>query len=362
MRTHQPATAPTLTQFRSAFGIEKVEAEDWRSNPPITPVLNFIERHLAEPLNLARVAEHVGLSPTRLSRLLTTYAPLGLRSYVREIRLDRARRLLSERSRSVKEVGYSVGYSSIPSFVREFTRRYGYPPGRFRRAAIPPKTAPRSNETHGGWPAHVRLARAQVLAATKGPYLARRKTGFTIFFTGLSGAGKSTTATALVAKLQPTTARPFTILDGDFVRKNLSADLGFSRQDRYTNIRRIGFVAREVTKCGGIAICAAIAPYDAARKEARGMVEEVGGFVLIHVATPLDVCEQRDPKGLYAKARAGAIPAFTGISDPYEAPTDADLTIDTSRLTLEEAIATVLGHLTRQGFIGDDPSSSDEVG
>ena len=128
-----------------------------------------------------------------------------------------------------------------------------------------------------------------------------------------------------------------TLLDGDLVRKHLSSELGFSKEHRDINIRRIGYVASEITKNGGIAVCAPIAPYDAVRKDVRSLVQPLGGFVLVHVATPLEVCEQRDRKGLYAKARAGIIKGFTGISDPYEEPGDADLAIDTTRLTAEEA-------------------------
>ncbi len=146
--------------------------------------------------------------------------------------------------------------------------------------------------------------------------------------------------------------RPVTLLDGDIVRKHLSSELGFSREHRDINIRRIGFVASEITKNGGIAICAPIAPYDSIRKEVREMIEPHGGFILVHLSTSLDVCESRDRKGLYAKARAGLVKQFTGISDPYEAPTDAEVVIDTSDLTPEEAAQEVFLHLERMGFIG----------
>src|SRR5262249_38411537 len=154
-------------------------------------------------------------------------------------------------------------------------------------------------------------------------YPPRSRRGFTIFFTGLSGAGKSTIAKILLAKFLELGGRAVTLLDGDIVRKHLSSELGFSREHRDINIRRIGFVAAEFTKHAGIAICAPIAPYDPIRKEVRGMAEAAGGFVLVYVATPLEVCEQRDRKGLYAKAKLGLIQQFTGISDPYEAPEDA---------------------------------------
>ena len=138
----------------------------------------------------------------------------------------------------------------------------------------------------------------------------------TVFFTGLSGSGKSTIANALLVKFLEFGGRPVTLLDGDLVRKNLSSELGFSKEHRDINIRRIGYVASEITKNGGIAVCAPIAPYDGVRKDVRAMIEPVGGFMLVHVDTPLEVCEQRDRKGLYAKARAGIIKEFTGISDP----------------------------------------------
>ncbi|MBT8247286.1 MAG: bifunctional sulfate adenylyltransferase/adenylylsulfate kinase, partial [Acidimicrobiia bacterium] len=148
----------------------------------------------------------------------------------------------------------------------------------------------------------------------------RHKQGFTVFFTGLSGSGKSTIANALMVKLLEMGGRPVTLLDGDLVRKHLSSELGFSKEHRDLNIQRIGWVASEITKNGGIALCAPIAPYDHTRQVVRSMIEPVGGFDLVHVATPLEVCEQRDRKGLYAKARAGEIKEFTGISDPYEEP------------------------------------------
>jgi sulfate adenylyltransferase len=184
------------------------------------------------------------------------------------------------------------------------------------------------------------------------PYRGRQ--GFTVFFTGLSGSGKSTIANALRVKLLEIGGRGVTLLDGDLVRKNLSSELGFSKEHRDLNIRRIGFVASEITRAGGAAICAPIAPYDSVRREVRGMVQPTGGFVLVHVSTPLEMCEARDRKGLYAKARAGIIKEFTGISDPYEAPADADVVIDTSDVTPEEAVREVLLHLEREGYVTSD--------
>src|SRR5205085_12169874 len=146
--------------------------------------------------------------------------------------------------------------------------------------------------------------------------------------------------------------RPVTLLDGDLVRKHLSSELGFSKEHRDLNIRRIGFVAAEITKNGGIALCAPIAPYDATRRDVRRMVESGGGFVLVHVATPLEMCEARDRKGLYAKARAGVLKEFTGISDPYEEPADADLVIDAAAMSPEEAAQEILLYLEREGYVG----------
>jgi sulfate adenylyltransferase len=180
----------------------------------------------------------------------------------------------------------------------------------------------------------------------------RHKQGFTVFLTGLSGAGKSTIANVVLVKLLEMGGRPVTLLDGDIVRKNLSSELGFSKEHRDINIRRIGFVASEITKNRGIAICAPIAPYDAVRKDVRNQIESLGGFLLVHVATPLEVCEQRDRKGMYAKARAGIIKEFTGISDPYEEPDDAELVFDTTDMSAEEAAQEIILHLERQGFVG----------
>lgn len=180
----------------------------------------------------------------------------------------------------------------------------------------------------------------------------RSQRGFTIFFSGLSGAGKSTIANALMVKLLEVGGRPVTLLDGDIVRKNLSSELGFSREHRDLNIKRIGYVASEITKNRGIAICAPIAPYDNVRKEVREGIEEHGGFFLVHVATSLEICEQRDRKGLYAKARAGIIGSFTGISDPYEVPEDAEMSIDTEQLSPEEAVQEILLYLEKEGYLG----------
>jgi sulfate adenylyltransferase len=169
---------------------------------------------------------------------------------------------------------------------------------------------------------------------------AAQPTGVTVFLTGLSGAGKSTVADALVAQLAAE-GRPVTVLDGDVVRTHLSSELSFSREHRDLNIRRIGWVAGEVVKHGGTVVVAAIAPYEAAREEARALVEKHGRFVLVHLSTPLEVCEERDVKGLYAKARAGEIREFTGISDPYEPPVRAEVVVDTSVTPLSDSVALI---------------------
>lgn len=179
----------------------------------------------------------------------------------------------------------------------------------------------------------------------------RSKQGFTVFMTGLSGSGKSTVANALMARLLELGDRSATLLDGDVVRQHLSSELGFSREHREINVRRIGWVASEITKNGGIAVCAPIAPYRSVRDDVRRMIEPHGGFVLVHVSTPLEVCEQRDRKGLYAKARAGVIEQFTGISDPYEEPDDAEVVIDTAHTMAAEAAQAVLDHITAEGYL-----------
>jgi len=191
----------------------------------------------------------------------------------------------------------------------------------------------------------------EIIAELRRTHPPRSKQGFTVFFTGLPSSGKSTLANVVLVKLLEIGGRPVTLLDGDIVRTHLSSELGFSKEHRDINIRRIGFVASEITKNGGIAICAPIAPYDAVRKDIRRVIEAGGGFILVHVSTPLEVCEQRDRKGLYAKARAGIVKEFTGISDPYEAPEDADLAIDTTDITPEQGAQSVILHLERKGYI-----------
>lgn len=178
--------------------------------------------------------------------------------------------------------------------------------------------------------------------------------GLVVFFTGLSGSGKSTLARALAEHVGLHTSRTVSLLDGDEVRRLLSVGLGFDRASRDLNVRRIGFVASEIARHHGMAVCAPIAPYAESRAAVRRMVGPLGDFVLVHLSTPLSVCESRDVKGLYAKARAGLVTEFTGVSDPYEEPTDADITVDTSRRSPSEALGDILAHLHDQGSIAYD--------
>ena len=192
-------------------------------------------------------------------------------------------------------------------------------------------------------------AAADVVAADRP---APDEQGLVLFFTGLSGSGKSTLARALMDRILEQGGRSITSLDGDVVRRNLSAGLTFSKADRETNIRRIGWGAAEISRHGGLAVVSPIAPFDETRQQVRAMVEEAGGaFFLVHVATPLEECERRDRKGLYAKARAGEIPEFTGISSPYEVPEDADVRVDTTGRTISDALDDVIVALKEAGYL-----------
>ncbi|BCS88240.1 adenylyl-sulfate kinase [Pseudodesulfovibrio sediminis] len=190
-----------------------------------------------------------------------------------------------------------------------------------------------------------------IIKELKKKYKPRSKQGFTLFFTGLSGAGKSTMAKVLYVKLLEMNSRPVTLLDGDYVRSNLSSELNFSKAHRNLNVTRIGFVASEIVKNGGVAVCAPIAPYPESRRIVRGAIEEHGGFIEIHVSTPLEICEQRDRKGIYAKARAGIIKGLTGVDDPYIEPENPELRIDTTKLTPNEAAQVILQLLSEKGFV-----------
>lgn len=191
----------------------------------------------------------------------------------------------------------------------------------------------------------------EVVAELKKAYPSPDKQGFTVFLTGLPGAGKSTIAKVIYAAFLEMGDRPVTLLDGDIVRQNLSSQLSFSKEHRDINVRRIGFVASEITKNRGIAICAPIAPYDATRAEIRRTIETHGGFIEVHVSTPLKICEKRDRKGMYAKARAGLIKGFTGVDDPYESPELPEVIIDTTDLTPDEAAQEILLLLGQKGYI-----------
>ncbi len=190
-----------------------------------------------------------------------------------------------------------------------------------------------------------------VVAELRRSFPPRSKQGFTVFLTGLSGSGKSTIAKVLMVRFMEIRDRPVTLLDGDIVRRNLSSELTFSKEHRDLNVTRIGFVASEITKNGGIALCAPIAPYEEPRHENRELISRYGGYIEIHVATPLEVCEQRDRKGLYAKARAGLVKGVTGISDPYIPPVNPEIVIDTSKMTPAEAVQEILLYLEEQGYI-----------
>jgi sulfate adenylyltransferase len=194
----------------------------------------------------------------------------------------------------------------------------------------------------------------EVAAQLAKTYPPRHKQGFTVFITGLSGAGKSTLAKVLYVKFQEMRDRPVTLLDGDIVRRNLSSELNFSREHRDLNVRRIGFVASEITKNRGIAICAPIAPYAGSRRHNRELISHYGGYVEVFLCTPLSVCETRDRKGIYAKARAGIMKGVTGIDDPYQAPSNADIVLDTSSITPLQAAQEVLLYLSKHGYIKNE--------
>jgi sulfate adenylyltransferase len=201
----------------------------------------------------------------------------------------------------------------------------------------------------------------EVIRELRRTFPPRSRQGYTIFFTGLSGSGKSTIANILVAKLMELDDRPVTLLDGDIVRKNLSSELGFSREHRDLNIQRIGFVASEITKNRGVAVCAPIAPYTNTRKSVRDLITNYGGFIEVHVATAIEVCEHRDRKGLYAKARAGLLKGFTGIDDPYEAPENPEIRIDTGELAAEESANRIILYLEKEGYIGAESEQEPEA-
>ncbi|PHQ81682.1 MAG: adenylyltransferase [Coxiella sp. (in: Bacteria)] len=191
----------------------------------------------------------------------------------------------------------------------------------------------------------------EVIRELRRSYPSKHEQGFMLFFTGLSGSGKSTLANAVMLKLMELDHRPITLLDGDIVRLNLSQELGFSKEHRDINIKRIGFVASQIVKSRGIAFSAAIAPYASVRDEVRNMVSDYGTFIEIHVSTPIETCEERDVKGLYQKARAGIIKGFTGIDDPYETPTHPEIAIDTSKMTVKDGVETIIAALQKYTLV-----------
>jgi sulfate adenylyltransferase len=192
----------------------------------------------------------------------------------------------------------------------------------------------------------------EVVSELRRAYPARSRQGFTVFFTGFSGSGKSTVAKILLTRFLEMGDRPVTLLDGDIVRRHLSSELGFSRKDRHINVVRIGFVASEITKNRGIAICAPIAPYEQSRRQNREMISRYGGYIEVYLSTPLEVCMKRDRKGLYAKGLAGRIKGVTGVDDPYEEPINADVVIDTTDAEPEEVAQEVLFCLKSKGYVG----------
>ena len=182
-------------------------------------------------------------------------------------------------------------------------------------------------------------------------YPSKLNRGFTIFFTGLSGSGKSTIAKSLYSKLMEIGSRPVTLLDGDIVRTHLSSELGFSKEHRNLNIKRIGFVASEITKNRGAAICAPIAPYEESRNYVKEIIAQYGEYILVHVSTSLEVCEKRDTKGLYKKAKEGLIKGLTGVDDPYEAPKNPDIIIDTDGISVSDAVNNIMDYLNKNNLI-----------
>ena len=255
----------------------------------------------------------------------------------------------------VEEYRDELGLTVVPF------RRHAYAPARRRFVEVEAEAGPGEGSDLGDRALAGRLGRGEsvpawfsfpeVLHALRRIHPPRHRQGITLFFTGLSGSGKSTLARIMYGKFIEEGRRSATLLDGDVVRRHLSSELGFSRAHRDLNVRRIGFVASEITKNAGVAICAPIAPYANTRHAVREMVEEHGAMIEIHVATPLEVCEARDRKGLYARARRGLIKEFTGISDPYEAPEHPEIRIDTSDLTPAEAAQDIYLYLLREGYL-----------
>ena len=243
---------------------------------------------------------------------------------------DKARELLAEHA---EETGIAPLELPVMSYVED---RAMYLPGdEIPEGAVTKKITSRElrRRLEYGLEVPSWFSYPEVLEELAKTYPPRHSQGFTVFFTGLSGSGKSTLAKVLLTKFMAMRERPVTLLDGDIVRKHLSSELGFSKEHRMLNVQRIGYVASEITKNRGIALCAPISPYESVRRKNREMISRYGGYIEVYMSTPLDVCEARDRKGLYAKARAGIIKGVTGIDDPYEIPEQADLVLDTSQFT-----------------------------
>jgi len=243
---------------------------------------------------------------------------------------------------TVEEMGYSVqkgNYIKCISAQTEKVETQNYTEKDFNSALEHDRSVP-------DWYSY-----PEVITELRKIKLSRKHKGLTLFFTGLSGSGKSTLAKLIYAKFIEQGDRPVTLLDGDVVRANLSSELTFSKDHRDINVRRIGYVASEITKNRGVAICAPIAPYEITRESVRDMIEQYGAFIEIHVATPLETCESRDRKGMYAKARKGIIKNFTGISDPYEEPINPEIKIDTSSFSPVECAQKIMLYLFKEGYI-----------
>ena len=215
------------------------------------------------------------------------------------------------------------------------------------------RTALITNEPIPSW-----FSFPEVIQELKRAYPAKHQKGYTVFFTGLSGAGKTTLARALMLKLMSYGKQNVTLFDGDIIRRILTNELGFSKAERDLNIQRIGFIASEITKVGGIALCAAIAPYLKARLENRQLISQYGGYIEVYVSTPLSECARRDTKGLYGKALNGEIQGFTGVSDPYEQPSNPEVIIDTSKLSIESSVEKIIEFLCKSGYLKLDDSIS----
>lgn len=334
MRRHYPHDMAMLSLLPSAV----------RMAGPREALLNAIIRQNYGCSHIIIGPEHAAPPDVRSQgpRFYPTYAAQSLlAAHQAELRI---------RMVPVEELAYVPG-------TGQFTRlkqieRDGLPKVQFLEAELKKSLA--QGATVPTW-----FSYPDILAELRKVYPSRARQGITLFFTGLSGSGKSTLAKIIYAKFIESGGRPVSLLDGDIVRQHLSSELGFSKHHRDLNVRRIGFVASEITKNGGVAICAPIAPYAATRRAVREMIEQHGAFIEIHVATPLDVCESRDRKGLYAKARKGIIPEFTGVSDPYEVPEHPELRIDTSELSPTRAAQEIFLYLLREGYLdGDDDAES----